>query len=215
MVLHILKTVVVAQELPAYYETFVAKTEAYFRARHGNLGAYLLRDRHNSALFFHLSYWKNPAALRAARQDPQYAATVASAPRLLHERPKAYACHRIRVEPRTYVGVPAGSGIVRATALSVEHARRSEVLACFDAVTDTYSRQQPGCRCVELYEVDDAPDDLWLFSYWDAKADLARYIDTDVMEGVRALVRDAVDERVQSWNLAVADDDARRPLTHP
>ncbi len=212
MVLRILKVVVVAEQHEVFRLLFAEKANDYFRAQPGNVGMYLMRDAGNPMQYFVHTYWESEEALRQTFDTSAYANMLAETVHLFHERPKAYECLRIREDPRVWQALPATGGCLRVTSITADEQTIEEIMARFDEITDRYSRVQPGCHGIELFQVIDKPTQLWMYSFWASSADFHAYLNSEVMAYVRETTRMEVVERTQSWHLKVVEDDPRRRL---
>lgn len=213
MVVRIAKFVILPTLVKGFVAGFRAMLDDPINQSPGLLGMYLLCDTKNPQQYFVQSYWVDYGSLEGFVSDSSYAAMMIQSRGVLFERMRTYPCQVLREERQSPSRFAKSTGIARLSRL-IEHPEESgSILESFDRYTDRFTRQQPGCRSVEYFHQQEPTNHYWILSWWETEADLQAFLSSDTMELIRKEVRPKLYERSEHWNLAVAVDDPRRPLS--
>ncbi len=213
MILRVYKLILLPEQVGPLLVAFRDALARLFRGCHGNRGTYLFEDQSNPHQYFILSYWDDLACLTAALAHEDYAELRSRLHAVLVERHRAYHLERTRHDRQPFLPIDPVSGAARLV-LVVEPPSELGVLAeLFDRFADAHARDQPGCRCIDLFRQSDSPNRVWVFGLYKTREDLNAWLHHPLIFAVREDAQALSYERMESWNMQLRIDDPRYPLS--
>ena len=213
MIFRVYKLMPFADQIGRFLEAFRDSLTRFFHHRTGNRGTYLFEDLGNPHQYFILTYWDDLTCLNQAIQHETYAELRSRLHAVLVERHRHYHLERTRHDRQPFKPIDPALGAARLV-LVVEPPGELGVLAdLFDGFADEYARDQPGCRCIDLYRQMDTPNRVWVFGLYKTRDDLEAWLHHPLIFEVREDAQALSYERMQSWNMQLRIDDPHYPLS--
>ena len=187
-------------------------TQSFTRRCAGNLAVRLYRHVDTPNTFFIHSWWQRIEEIRLAMAQPEYAYMVERVHDLAIERMLTW---ELAIDHDLTSGMriePAGTEVMRMARVVSRPGASGELGRLYDEHTRQFTLRQAGCLGVRLMRLMATPNTYFVQSYWRRRADLHKALDKDAYGQIRAASLRVIIERIQTWNLALLEDDPEEPL---
>ena len=187
-------------------------TDAFTRRQPGNLAVRLFRDRAMTNKYFVHSWWTDRARHRLAEASDTYAEMGRRLGALLIERRATWELKAIDTDARPPRPARRDEVLSRIVKVVVHPGQSSRMIDRYHEVTQGFTRRQPGCLAVQLFEDATVDNVYFLQSYWRTADDFHRTRATPELQAIWTGAYPFLEQRLEHWDLDCLDDDPRRPV---